>query len=178
MKKDNPMRILKGGKPSAKIRGRSAPKRGGAARGKTTVGDVMVPDVVTINPSESLASAARTMEEANVGMLPVIENGRLRGVITDRDIVIRAVGRDADVSSTRVGECLTRHVICARPQWTTDQAMQAMSEAQVGRLPVVDGQDQLVGVVTLSSMAFRAPDKGEALEAAQEVSRRSARAAA
>jgi CBS domain-containing protein len=111
-------------------------------------------------------------------MLPVIENGRLRGVITDRDIVIRAVARDVEASSTRVGECLTPHVICARPEWTTDQAMHAMSEAQVGRLPVVDDQDQLVGVVTLSSMAFRAPDKGEALETAQEVSRRSARAAA
>jgi CBS domain-containing protein len=142
------------------------------------VGDVMVLDVVAIDPSESLASAARTMEETNIGMLPVIENGRLCGVITDRDIVIRAVARDADASSTQVGECLTPHVICARPEWTTDLAMQAMSGAQVGRLPVVDDQDQLVGVVTLSSMAFRAPDKGEALETAQEVSRRSARAAA
>jgi CBS domain-containing protein len=176
MKKENPMRILKGGKPAAKLRARRAPKR--AARGNRTVGDVMVPDVVTIDPSESLASTARTMEQANIGMLPVIENGRLRGVITDRDIVIRAVARDVEASSTRVGECLTPHVICARPEWTTDQAMQAMSEAQVGRLPVVDDQDQLVGVVTLSSMAFRAPDKGEALETAREVSRRSARAAA
>lgn len=66
----------------------------------------------------------------------------------------------------------------ARPEWTTQQAMQAMSDAQIGRLPVVDDQDRLVGVVTLSSMAFRAPDKAEALETAQEVSRRSARAAA
>jgi CBS domain-containing protein len=138
----------------------------------------MISDVVTIDPSATLADAARAMEQANVGMLPVVENGRVRGVITDRDIVIRAVARDADASSTRVEECLTAHVICARPAWTTDEAMEAMGDAQIGRLPVVDDQDRLVGVVTLSSMAFRAPDKGEALETAQEVSRRSARAAA
>jgi CBS domain-containing protein len=141
------------------------------------VRDVMVSDVVTIDPSASLAAAARTMEQANVGMLPVIEDGRVRGVITDRDIVVRAVARDAAASSTRVGDCLTPNVICARPEWTTEQAMQTMGDAQVGRLPVVDDQDQLVGVVTLSSMAFRAPDKREALQTAQEVSRRSARAA-
>src|SRR5438477_10007346 len=104
MKKNNPMRILKGGKPAAKLRARSAPRHAGATRGKRTVGDVMVPEAVTIDPSDSLAAAARTMEEANVGMLPVIGNGRLRGVITDRDIVIRAVARNADASSTRVGE--------------------------------------------------------------------------
>jgi CBS-domain-containing membrane protein len=66
-------------------------------------------------------------------------------------------------------------VICARPEWTTDHAMKAMGDAQIGRLPVVDSEDRLVGVVTLSSRAFRALDKGEALETAQDVSRRSAR---
>jgi len=138
----------------------------------------MVPDVVTIDPSASLGAAARTMEQANVGMLPVIKDGRLRGVITDRDIVVRAVARDADASSTRVAECLTSDVISAHPEWTTEQAMEAMRGARVGRLPVVDDEHRLVGVVTLSSMALRARHKSEALETAQEVSRRSARAAA
>lgn len=143
-----------------------------------TVRDVMVSDVVTIDSSASLAAAAQAMEQANVGMLPVIENGRVRGVITDRDIVVRAVARNADTSSTRVGDCLTPDAVCAKPAWTTNEAMQAMADAQVGRLPVVDDQDRLVGVVTLSSMAYRAPEKDEVLETAQEVSRRSAREAA
>jgi CBS domain-containing protein len=171
------MHAIEGGKPGARRRA-STSNRARGRRDSGTVRDVMVSEVVTIEPSASLADAARTMEKANIGMLPVMEEGRVRGVITDRDIVVRAVARDADPSATRVDECLTPEAICARPMWTTAQALQAMAEAQVGRLPVVDDQDRLVGVVTLSSMAFRAPDKGETLEAAQEVSRRSAREAA
>jgi CBS domain-containing protein len=136
----------------------------------------MIPHVVTIGPTDSLAEAARTMADANVGMLPVVENERVRGVITDRDIVVRAVAREADAAATQVSECLTDNVICAHPEWTADEAMNAMGDAQIGRLPVVDEEDRLVGVVTLSSMALRAHDKEEALETAQEVSRRSMRA--
>jgi CBS domain-containing protein len=151
----------------ARAGGRSATRR---------VEDVMVPDVVTIAPSASLVEAARAMEQANVGMLPVVEGRAVRGVITDRDIVIRAIARDADLAKTRVAQCLTDDVVCAHPDWTTDQAMKAMADARVGRLPVVDEGDRLVGVVTLSSMAFRAPDQREALDTSKEVSRRSARA--
>ena len=141
-----------------------------------TVGDVMVTDVVTLPPQSTLVEAALTMQRANVGMLPVVEGGEVRGVITDRDIVVRAIARNADLSTTRVDECLTDDVICAHPDWTTDQAMKAMADARVGRLPVVDQDDRLVGVVTLTSMAFRAPDKREAFDTSKEVSRRSARA--
>src|SRR5882724_12837701 len=92
---------------------------------------------------------------------------RSLGVITDRDIVIRAVAREADPASTAVGDCLPIHAIVAHPDWTADRAMQTMAQAQIGRLPVLDDNERLVGVVTLSSMAFRAPDKEEALETAQ-----------
>ena len=107
------------------------------------------------------------MDDANVGMLPVVLDGKVLGVITDRDIVIRAVAREADPASTAVGDCLSIHAIVAHPDWTTDRAMQTMAQAQIGRLPVLDDNERLVGVVTLSSMAFRAPDKEEALETAR-----------
>ena len=141
------------------------------------VRDVMIKDVVSIDPSASLTDAARKMDDANVGMLPVVEDGKVLGVITDRDIVIRAVAREADPASTVVGDCLSGDAIVAHPEWTTDRAMQTMAQAQVGRLPVLDDEERLVGVVTLSSMALRAPDKDEALETAQQVSKRSARRA-
>ena len=142
-----------------------------------SVRDVMVKDVVSIDPSASLTDAARRMEDANVGMLPVVEDGKVLGVITDRDIVIRAVAREADPASTAVGDCLSGDAVVARPEWTAQRAMQTMAQAQVGRLPVLDDEERLVGVVTLSSMAFRAPDKDEALETAQQVSKRSTRRA-
>ena len=157
-----------------------AKAQGAKAQGRSDrkVREVMVKEVVTIEPSASLTDAARAMEDANVGMLPVVQDGKVLGVITDRDIVVRAVAREADPASTAVGDCLSINAIVAHPDWTTERAMQTMAQAQVGRLPVLDDDERLVGVVTLSSMAFRAPEKGEALEAALEVSRRSARAAA
>jgi len=66
-------------------------------------------------------------------MLPVVEDGKVLGVITDRDIVIRAVARDADPSSTAVGDCLSGDAIVAHPDWTTDRAIQTMAQAQIGR---------------------------------------------
>jgi CBS domain-containing protein len=150
-----------------------AKRQGRSAR---TVRDIMVKEVVSIEPAASLTDAARAMEDANVGMLPVVQEGKVLGVITDRDIVVRAVAREADPAATAVGDCLSINAIVAHPDWSTEQAMQTMAQAQVGRLPVLDDEDHLVGVVTLSSMAFRAPEKAETLEAAQEVSRRSARA--
>ena len=142
------------------------------------VRDVMVTDVVTIEPSASLVEAARRMAEANVGMLPVVDAARVVGVITDRDIVVRAVARERDPATTHVSDCLSEDVIPAHPDWPTAEAIVTMAQAQVGRLPVLDDEQRLVGVVTLSSMAFRSRHKAVALEAAQEVSRRSARAAA
>ena len=157
-----------------------AKAQGAKAQGRSErkVREIMVKEVVTIEPSASLTDAARAMEDANVGMLPVVQDGKVLGVITDRDIVVRAVAREADPASTAVGDCLSINAIVAHPDWTTERAMQTMAQAQVGRLPVLDDDDRLVGVVTLSSMAFRAPEKGEALEAAQEVSRRSAKRSA
>lgn len=147
-------------------------------RAKKRVAQVMVADVVTIEPSASLVTAARRMRDANVGMLPVVERGRVVGVITDRDLVVRAMADEADPATTHVGDCMSADVIPAHPDWPTERAIVTMAQAQVGRLPVLDDEDRLVGVVTLSSMAFRSRHKAVALEAAQEVSRRSAREAA
>lgn len=140
------------------------------------VAGVMVHDVQTIESTVTVAQAAQRMRDANVGVLPVMENGRLRGVITDRDIVVRAVARGADPSSMRVSDVMTNDLITARTDWTVDQAMQTMADHQIGRLPVVDEMDRVVGIVTLSSLALRAARGDAALETAKEVSRRSARA--
>jgi len=110
-------------------------------------------------------------------MLPVLENDRLLGVITDRDLVIRAMIRDLRPSEIRVGQCLSTLARCAEPDWTIDEAMEEMARQRVGRLPVMDPRGAVVGIVTLSSLALRSSKPAETLETAQEVSRRSARAA-
>jgi CBS domain-containing protein len=135
--------------------------------------DVMVHDVVAIDPSASLAEAAQLMREANVGILPVVEDGQVCGVITDRDLVVRALAVGADLTSTPVGECATGDPVVAHPDWSLDQAMDAMARAQIGRLPVIDDDNTLAGMVTLGSLALRSKKDKETLAAAKEVSRRS-----
>lgn len=142
------------------------------------VRDVMVRDVVAIDPSASLADAAQLMQEANVGILPVVEEGQVCGVITDRDLVVRAIAVGADLTLTPVGECATGDPVVAHPDWSLDRAMEAMARAQIGRLPVIDDDNALTGIVTLGSLALRAKKDKQTLAAAKEVSRRSVKAMA
>ena len=143
-----------------------------------TVGDVMIDDVLTIDASEPLWKAAQMMRDGNVGVLPVVEEGKLRGIVTDRDLVIRGLAAGTEPSGMRVGDCATWDIVCARADSPVEEAMEVMAECQVGRLPVVDIDNHVIGIVTLSSLALRARKKDDALETAQEVSKRSARAAA
>lgn len=140
------------------------------------VEDVMVRNVQTIDASMNLTQAAQRMRDANVGVLPVVDGGRLRGIITDRDLVIRGMATGVDPSSMRVSEVATHSLIAARPDWPLQRAMDTMSSHQIGRLPVIDEHDRVTGMVTLSSLALRSGQQTEALDTAKEVSRRSARA--
>lgn len=156
----------------------SSPRRATKlASASKLVNAVMIRDPVTIDAEATLLATAELMRDANVGMLPVMENDRLRGVITDRDLVVRAMSRDVRPSEARVGDCSSEPVQCAEPDWTVEKAMEEMARQQVGRLPVVDPRGNVVGVVTLSSLALRSSKPAETLETAQEVARRSARAA-
>jgi CBS domain-containing protein len=143
----------------------------------TRVKDLMVRDVVTIDPAVTLAEAATRMRDHNVGILPVVVNGKLAGVITDRDLVVRALAEGADPTLTVVGEFASAEPIYARPDTPLGEAMEVMAARQLGRLPVVDDDDRLVGIVTLGSLALRSREEKQTLHTAQEVSRRSARAA-
>jgi CBS domain-containing protein len=137
--------------------------------------DVMVRDVVTIDATANLLEAANRMREENVGILPVMDGDQMMGVITDRDIVVRGLARNLDPTSVKVEECASSQPLCARESWDTDKALQMMAEHQVGRLPVVDDEDHVVGMVSLSSVALRADEDEDTIETAKQVSRRSAR---
>jgi CBS domain-containing protein len=140
------------------------------------VEDVMVRNVQTIDAAMNLTQAAQRMRDANVGVLPVVDGGRLRGIVTDRDLVIRGMASGADPSTMRVSDVATHSLVAARSDWGLQHAMDTMSSHQIGRLPVIDDHDRVIGMVTLSSLALRGPQQHEALDTAKEVSRRSARA--
>lgn len=127
----------------------------------STVADVMTRGVRTMSPDDSLVKAAQAMEELNVGAIPVCDGDRLCGMVTDRDIVVRAVAQELDLKSCKLSDVMSGHVRTVREQDDIDEVLQEMSGAQVRRMPVVDNQDRLVGIVSLGDIAAKQPHQGE-----------------
>jgi len=130
--------------------------------------DIMSTNVTYVSPQDNVFEVASMMKNNNIGMLPVVENGELKGVITDRDIVVRGIAEKLPNSST-VGEIMTQNLVCGTPDMSIDEAAQLMADAQVRRLPVVEN-NQLVGVVSLGDLAVRQPYQNEAGQALNEIS--------
>lgn len=134
------------------------------------VSDLMNRNVVTVSPEESVALASRLLSRHNVGSLPVCgSDGKLRGIITDRDIVLRCVAGDADPKNTSVKSIMSRSVVTASPMDGVGRASELMSSAQVRRLPVVEN-GQLIGMLTLADMAQTAVCGDEAYRALTNIS--------
>ena len=124
----------------------------------TTVAEVMTRDVRTMTPNDSVVDAARCMDELNVGVIPVCEGDKLVGMVTDRDIVVRGVAKQGQVQGMKLADVMSGHVRCAKEDDDVDQVLSEMAEAQIRRLPVVDGNQKLVGIVTLGDIAAKNPD--------------------
>ena len=134
------------------------------------VKEVMTPHVVSIAPEESAALAARLLARHGLGALPVCSaEGILRGMVTDRDIVVRCVSAGDDPERTRVAEIMTRRVLAAEPDRSVDEAARLMAREQVRRLPVQE-HGRLVGMVSLGDVAVRPDYTMEAGEVLQEIS--------
>ncbi|HEX4935853.1 MAG TPA: CBS domain-containing protein [Gemmatimonadaceae bacterium] len=117
------------------------------------VSDVMTPNPRTVQLSDTIEAAAKIMRDEDTGAVPVIEDERVVGMITDRDIVIRAVA-DGDFECT-IDDIVSDDVICATPEMTTAEAAELMSEHQIRRLPVVDEDEHLVGILSLGDIAVK-----------------------
>jgi CBS domain-containing protein len=123
-----------------------------------SINEVMTHDPRTVSPSDTVVDAARQMREGDVGAILVAENGRLAGILTDRDIVVRVVADGRDPSTTTVGEVMTRDLAALTPDQTVDDAIRIVREHDVRRIPVVqDGRP--VGIVSIGDLAIeRDPD--------------------
>lgn len=117
------------------------------------VKDVMTPRPRAVQSTESISAAARIMREEDTGVVPVVDGERLVAVVTDRDIVLRAVAK-GDSTEGPVRSIATAELVVATPDMSTLEATRLMSHHQVRRLPVVDG-DRLVGIVSLGDLAVK-----------------------
>ena len=127
-----------------------------------TVRDVMTKSVVRIHPEESVAVAARTLTHYNIGILPVCgADGRICGLVTDRDLVTRCVASGRSPEGTSVGQVMTRQVVWTRPETNLEAVTELMGTQQVRRLPVLEN-GRLCGMVSVGDL-YR---KGEDAQAA------------
>ena len=115
--------------------------------------DVMTPNPSCVTPEDSIQNAARIMRDMDTGAVPVVENGRPVGIVTDRDIVVRGVAEDGQLNRP-VREIVTGSIVCASPDMSTREAADLMSEHQVRRLTVVENE-RLVGIVSIGDLAVK-----------------------
>jgi len=125
----------------------------------TTAREIMTPDVTCIGEKENLAEAARKMADLDVGSLPICgDDNRLKGMITDRDIVVKVVAKDRNPAEVSAGELAQGKPVTVGADDDAAEILRTMSEHKVRRLPVIDGH-RLVGIVAIADVAKALPDR-------------------
>jgi CBS domain-containing protein len=134
--------------------------------------EIMTQQVLTVTPEMSLYDVAKRMKEGDIGVLPVVENGsnKLVGIITDRDIVVRVVAEEKAVRETLVGDVMTAEVFTLKPEDFAFEASRLMGERQVRRIPIVDENGILQGIVSMADVALEMEDEREIAETLEEIS--------
>src|SRR5213595_1590418 len=123
------------------------------------VQELMTSNPCSIDSDKPVAYAAKMMRDEDVGLAPIVEGNRLMGTLTDRDIAIRVVAEGKDPGSTQVREVASKQLVTLDPQQDLDEALRLMAKHQVRRLPVVEEDGRLVGVVAQADIARNASDE-------------------
>jgi CBS domain-containing protein len=121
--------------------------------------DLMTNDPRTLESGATVVEAARLMRDEDAGLVPVVEGDRLVGTVTDRDIAVRVVAEGKSPASMTVGEIASRDLVTIDPQQGLDEALRLMARHQVRRLPVVEEDGKLVGIVAQADIARSASDE-------------------
>lgn len=131
------------------------------------VKEIMSKKVICADLDETIISLAKKMKENKIGAVPVCNSGKLLGMVTDRDIVTRAVADGADLTKTTARKIMSTKPISSRETETLEDAVHLMEQKHIRRLPVMDTGDHLVGMISLDDIAVHSPHElsGEALEA-------------
>lgn len=123
------------------------------------VRDAMTPHAEWIDPQVSLIDVARRMRDHNIGCLPVGENDRLIGMITDRDLACRAVAEGVDLTTAKAREVMTKGITWCFDDESVDDAVERMEEKQIHHMPVLNRQKRIIGILSLSDLALRGPQE-------------------
>lgn len=132
--------------------------------------EVMTEEAECTRPDATLMEAARRMRELDVGSLPVCDGDRLKGIVTDRDIVLRSVAEGHHPSETRVRDAMTEELFYAFDDQDVDELTKIMKQKQIRRVPILNREKRLVGIVSLGDLAVETDNSGQAGEALEEIS--------
>jgi CBS domain-containing protein len=119
------------------------------------ISEIMTPDVAVISPNDNVLQAARLMRDRNVGAIPVCDGKRLVGMITDRDITTRVVAEGLSSADAKIADIMTDQVLWCFEDQTPGEVLQQMGDQQIRRIPVINRNMELIGVVSLGDLATR-----------------------
>ena len=135
--------------------------------------DVMTQDPVCCLPTDTVSKAAQLMKDEDVGSIPVVEDEetmKLIGIVTDRDLALQVVAPERDASSTQVEDVMTYEVITCRASDDVQKAVDAMAQHQLRRMPVIDSDHRIVGIISQADVATRVEKSEEIAEMVTEIS--------
>jgi len=135
--------------------------------------EIMTRNVKTASREMTLRKVAGLMRDGDMGAMPVVENGKLVGIVTDRDIVVRAIADGKDVSTT-IGDVMTTEIYAARENDFVFEAIRLMGDRQVRRVPIINETGELVGIIAMADVALETEDEREIAETLEEISSGSA----
>ena len=134
------------------------------------IGEIMTGNVISINEDEPVSAAAKLLKRSNIGSIPVHDSrGKLKGIVTDRDIVLRCVASDEDPTEIKVSEIMSRNLVTCDPTDAAERAAERMAKNRIRRLPVTES-GILVGIVALGDIAKCGDYDMEAAKALSEIS--------
>ena len=140
--------------------------------------EVMTKNPVCCRPDDTVAKAAQLMQSENIGSIPVIENEqtqKLVGIVTDRDLALKIVAKGQDAKSTKVEVVMTRQMVTCRAGDDLQIALDAMAEHQLRRIPIVDNDNRIVGIIAQADVATRVNQPEKTAEMVKEISKSSAK---
>ncbi len=139
--------------------------------------EVMTKDPICCLPNDLVEKAARLMKSENIGSIPVIENEqtkKLVGIVTDRDLTLKIVAEGRDATSTKVEAVMTHKVVTCRAEDDLQKALDAMSEHQLRRIPVVDNDSRILGIIAQADVATRVDEPDKTAAVVKEISQSNA----
>ena len=139
---------------------------------------VMTKKIVYCEPNDLVSKAAKLMKSENVGSIPVVENEQTRklvGIVTDRDLTLRVLAEGLDAKSTKVESVMTRKVVTCRAEDDLQKALDAMAEHQLRRIPVVDNDNKILGIIAQADVATRVNQPEKTAAVVKEISQSNAK---